>query len=81
MSVARSNPAATVSGQPDTSPRFYTVAEYAALTRFHPRTIRMKIQRGEIKAETIHGRLRIPAQSLSALTKNGAASASPADDA
>ena len=81
MSTGQSNPAGTVSGQPDTAPRFYTVREYAALTRFHPRTIRMKIRSGEIKAETIHGRLRIPAQTLAHSEDKGAASADPAGDA
>ena len=82
MSGSRSNSLSEVSGQPDTAPRFYTVREYAALTRFHPRTIRMKIHRGEIAAENIHGRLRIPAQSLLARPeRNGAATASTGDDA
>ena len=81
MSGSRSSARRTVSGQPDTQPRFYTVSEYAELTRFCDRTIRNKIRRGEIQAETIHGRLRIPAQALAAPTNNGAASASPADDA
>jgi excisionase family DNA binding protein len=85
MSDGRSHAAATVSGvsgQPDTAPRYYTVREYAALTRFHPRTIRMKIRSGEIPAENVHGRLRIPAQNLAApAPKKGAASASPAGDA
>ena len=69
MSGSRSNSVSEVSGQPDTAPRFYTVREYAALTRFHPRTIRMKIRRGEISAENVHGRLRIPAQSRSPAQK------------
>jgi excisionase family DNA binding protein len=82
MNGAGSNSVAGVSGQPDTAPRFYTVREYAALTRFHPRTIRMKIRNGEIAAENIHGRLRIPAQALiTPHTDKGAASASPAGDA
>jgi len=81
MNGAGSNSVAGVSGQPDTAPRFYTVREYAALTRFHPRTIRNKIHRGEIEAENVHGRLRIPAQVLTAHTDEGAASASPAGDA
>ena len=83
MNGARSTKARTVSGvsgQPDTAPRFYTVREYAALTRFHPRTIRLKIRRGEIEAENVHGSLRIPAQALARYDK-GAASAATAGDA
>lgn len=81
MSEARSNARRAVSGQPDTQPRFYTVSEYAELTRFCARTIRNKIHRGEIPAANIHGRLRIPARALPAPTNEGAASASPAGDA
>lgn len=80
MTTDRSGSATAVSGQPDTAPRFYTVREYAALVRFSPRTITRKIRSGEIEAETIHGRLRIPAQALARQDK-GAASADPAGDA
>ena len=80
MNDPRSKEPASASGKPDTSPRFYTVPEYAALTRFSQRTIRMKIASGEIKAEKMFGRHRIPAQTL-ARPDEGAASADPAGDA
>lgn len=42
----------------------YTPAQIAAVYQLHPRTISREIQRGNLRAESIGGELRIPASAL-----------------
>ena len=42
----------------------YTPAQVAAAYQLHPRTISREIQRGNLRAESIGGELRIPASAL-----------------
>ena len=50
MNGDRSMTARPVSGQPDTTPRFYTVHEYAILTCRCDEAIRQRIRDGRIEA-------------------------------
>ena len=42
----------------------YTPSQIAAVYQLHPRTISREIQRGNLRAESIGGELRIPASAL-----------------
>lgn len=80
----RSGSVHIVSGQPDTEPRFYTVAEYAQLTRRCDESIRMGIREGRIPAVRAGRKYLIPtdAEELELVpTQRSAATACPGDDA
>lgn len=42
----------------------YTPSQIAAVYQLHPRTISREIQRGNLRAESIGGELRVPASAL-----------------
>jgi excisionase family DNA binding protein len=71
----------SVYGESGTRLAFYTVAEYALLTRFHTRTILNKIHSGEIPAKRVHGQWRIPAHVYEQLQAESVATACPGGDA
>lgn len=80
----RSGSVHKVSGQPDTDEEFYTVAEYARLTRRCDETIRIGIREGRIPARRAGRKYLIPIGTVErelVPTQRGAATACPDDDA
>jgi Helix-turn-helix domain len=84
MDRDRSIAAKAVSGQPDTTPRWYTVAEYAKLTRRCPASIRQHIRQGRIEAVRSGLKYLIPVgaeQRELVPAQRGAATSCPGDGA